>query len=253
MGEIYFELGESPIHRLDPRIKVVTAFFISIAGALSQNLIIIPWYLLVGIFLCGLARLSFRQVMARLRPLLWFLVMIWIFLPLTFTQDILVQYGWFHISLDGVRLAARITLKSAAILLTFTALITTMPVSALGSALHRLQVPEKMVFMLLMTYRYIAVIRDEYRRLLRAARFRGFVPVTNIHSYQTYAYLAGMLFVRASHRARRVYQAMLCRGFSGRFHTLDVSRPYGLNSVFFCTAAGAGILLILIERVWLAQ
>jgi cobalt/nickel transport system permease protein len=38
-----------------------------------------------------------------------------------------------------------------------------------------------------------------------------------MHTYRTYAYLCGMLLVRASARAQRVYNAMKCRGFSGRF------------------------------------
>jgi len=245
------EYGSSPIHKLDPAIRVVIAGFLSVAGALSQHLGIISCYLVLSLILCALAGLSLNQAAGRLKPLFWFLVMIWIFLPLTFSQDIMAQYGWITISRAGIELSARITLKAVAILLIFSALITTMPVASLGAALHRLKVPDKMVFLLLMTYRYIAVIQEEYHRLLRAARFRGFCPGTNIHSYKTYAYLAGMLFVRASHRARRVYQAMLCRGFSQKFHTLDVYAPYGLNSAFFGAMAAAGTALILIERFWI--
>jgi len=242
------ERGSSPIHKLDPGIRVLGAGIISVAAALSEHLGIIFCYLVLSILLTALAGLSFRQVIGRLKPLFWFLVMIWVFLPLTFDQDLIV-YGWVTVSRAGIDLCARITLKAVAILLIFSSLIITMPVASLGAALHRLKVPDKMVFLFLMTYRYIAVIREEYQRLLRAARFRGFCPGTNLHSYKTYAYLAGMLFVRASHRARRVYQAMLCRGFSQKFHTLDVYAPHKLNSVFFCTMAAAGIALTLIERL----
>ncbi len=245
------EYGSSIIHRLDPGIRVLTAAFLCIAGALSRHLGMNLCYLFIGLVLCALAGLSLNQVAGRLKPLFWFLVMIWIFLPLTFSEDIMAQYGWVTISRAGIELSAGITLKALAILMIFSALIATMPVAALGAALHRLKVPDKMVFMLLMTYRYIAVIQQEYHRLLRAARFRGFRPGTNIHSYKTYAYLAGMLFVRASHRARRVYQAMLCRGFNQKFHTLDVYAPYGLNSVFLCAVTAAGTALILIERHWI--
>ncbi len=245
------EYGSSPIHRLDPGIRVLVASFLSVAGALSEHLGINACYLFLSILLCAFAGLSLRQVADRLKPLFWFLIMIWIFLPLTFSKDIMAHYGWLTISRAGIVLSAGITLKSAAILLIFTALITTMPLASIGAALHRLKVPDKMVFLLLMTYRYIAVIQEEYQRLLRAARFRGFCPGTNIHSYRTYAYLAGMLFVRASHRADRVYQAMLCRGFNQKFHTLDVYAPYGLNFVFFCAMAVAGTALILIERLWI--
>ncbi len=245
------EYGDSPIHKLDPKTRIVVAFFLSFAAALCDHIGVASGYLMLGMVLVALARLTPAQVMGRLKPLFWFLIMIWIFLPLTFTADIIFEYGWIKISYAGIVLSAQITLKAVAILLIFSALIITMPIASLGAGLHQLRVPDKLVFLLLMTYRYIAVIREEYRRLLRAARFRGFTPGTNLHSYKTFAYLAGMLFVRASHRANRVYQAMLCRGFNQKFHTLDVYAPNGLNSVFLCVMLIAGTALLLIEKLWI--
>jgi len=125
-----------------------------------------------------------------------------------------------------------------------------MTIASLGNGLHKLHVSDKMVFLLLMSYRYIAVIEEEYKRLLRAAKFRGFKPKTNVHSYKTYAYLVGMLFVRASLRAQRVYQAMLCRGFNQKFHTLDVYQPNRLNSIFLLGIFAASLSLVILEIMW---
>ncbi|MCK5695917.1 MAG: cobalt ECF transporter T component CbiQ, partial [Desulfobacula sp.] len=88
------------------------------------------------------------------------------------------------------------------------------------------------------------------KRLLRAAKFRGFQPGTNLHSYKTFAYLAGMLFVRASVRAQKVYQAMLCRGFNQKFHTLDVYQANRLDSIFLLGIFAASLSLVLIEIIW---
>ncbi|MCG8633698.1 MAG: cobalt ECF transporter T component CbiQ [Desulfobacterales bacterium] len=247
------ENGNSPIHKLDPKIRIISAFFLSFAAALCDHAGVALGYLGLSLLLIRLAQLSPGQVLQRLKPLFWFLIMIWIFLPLTFTDDILFEYGWFKISYEGVVLSFRITLKAVSILLIFSALIVTMPIASLGAGLHQLRAPDKLVFLLLMTYRYIAVIQEEYQRLLRAARFRGFTPGTNLHSYRTFAYLAGMLFVRASHRAKRVYQAMLCRGFNQKFHTLDAYAPNGLNSVFLCIMLTAGTTLLLIEKLWISS
>ena len=85
-------------------------------------------------------------------------------------------------------MAAQITLKSNAILLALVALVTTMNFSILGYALNWLHVSDKIVHLLLMTYRYVFVIDQEYQRLIRAARIRGFQPGTNLHTYKTYAY-----------------------------------------------------------------
>ncbi len=240
--------GDSPIHGLDPKIRILASSFLSIAAALCDNLMVGLGYLILSFALTLLARLSINELAKRLRPLFWFLLMIWIFLPLTFKGDILFQYGWLTASSQGILLSAKITLKSISILLIFSSLVATISISSLGSGLHQLQVPDKLVFLLLMTYRYIAVIQGEYIRLLRAAKFRGFKPGTNLHSYKTYAFLAGMLFVRASFRAKRVYHAMRCRGFQQKFHTLDVYPPNGLNYPFLGMMILAGTLLVTIEH-----
>jgi cobalt/nickel transport system permease protein len=102
-----------------------------------------------------------------------------------------------------------------------------------------------------MSYRYIAVIEDEYKRLLRAAKFRGFRPKTNFHSYKTFAYLAGMLFVRASLRAQRVHQAMLCRGFNQKFYSLDIYQANGFNLIFLISVFFTGLSLFILENIWI--
>jgi cobalt/nickel transport system permease protein len=243
--------GRSPIHRLDPKIRILAACFLSIPAALCDTLIIALGYLVIALGMTGLAQLPIKELAKRLAPLFWFLLMIWIFLPLTFEGNTVFAYGWLRVSSQGILLSAKITLKSVAILLIFSSLVATMPIASLGAGLHQLKVPDKLVFLLLMTYRYIAVIQGEYTRLLRAAKFRGFTPGTNLHSYKTYAFLAGMLFVRASFRAKRVYQAMRCRGFQEKFHTLDFYPANGLDYPFlwvvFLIAAG----LVLMELTWI--
>ncbi len=251
MIEEKFVSGRSFIHGLSPAVRILSAMVLSVSAALCDSLQVGAGYLVVGISLVAMARLNFVDVIQRLKPLFGFLLMIWVLLPLTFDGETALRLGVFTVSYPGLLLCAKISLKSVSILLMFTALIATMSVASLGSGLHRIHVPDKMVFLLLMSYRYIAVIQKEYQRLLRAARFRGFVPGTNLHSYRTFAFLAGMLFVRASLRARRVHQAMLCRGFNRTFYTLDVYPPHILNWIFLIGTTMTGLGLVLLELFWM--
>lgn len=237
------------IHGLDPRTRILVALFLSIGAAVDHSFTVLGGYLVLSVILLFLSALTPREVLKRLKPLLFFLFMIWIFLPLSFDQDVIWQCRLFHISRSGLRLSLEITMKSIAITAIFTALIATMTMAAIGHGLQRLRVSGKLVFLLLMTYRYVFVIRDEYTRLLRAARFRGFVAGTNLHSYRTFAYLAGMLFVRASCRAQRVHRAMICRGFAGRFHSLDVYRCGKIDAVFILAGALSALLLFLAGNI----
>lgn len=47
-----------------------------------------------------------------------------------------------------------------------------------------------------------------------AARVRA---KTNMHTYRTFGNMLGMVFVHSFDRSVRVYEAMILRGFSGRF------------------------------------
>jgi cobalt/nickel transport system permease protein len=202
--------------------------------------------LTAAVTLTGLARLRATEVLKRLLVVNGFIIFLWVAVPLTFPGEALFHLGPLAAAREGVELAGRITLKSNAIVLAFIALVATMPFATAGHALHRLRVPDKIVHLMLMTYRYIFVLEQEYRRLTRAAVIRGFRPGTNLHTYRTYAYLVGMLLVKAVDRAERVRWAMLCRGFQRRFYSLQEFRA-GASGVAFLvlmTAAVAGIVVL---------
>ena len=215
-----FAFGDSVIHRLDPRLRVVFAVLFSILTAISSRFPAVFFALFLAVCLVGLSRIPVKKVLLRLALVNGLVLFIWLVLPWTYEGTPVLEIGPLVVSSEGLRLCALITIKSNAIILALIALISTMPVATLGYALHHLRLPDKLVYLLLMTYRYIFVIETEYQQLARAARVRCFTPGTNLHTYKTYAYLIGMLFVRASARAQRVHQAMVCRGFAGRFYCL---------------------------------
>ncbi|MCP3900432.1 MAG: cobalt ECF transporter T component CbiQ [Desulfobacteraceae bacterium] len=224
---------ESLIHKINPCIRLLCAVMLSFWVALSTDFKFIVGCSILSFLFIILASISLKDVFKRLKPLFLFLIMIWIILPITFEGDVAFSFFSFDISTQGIEYCAMITIKSITIILFFIAFVATMTIGVIGHAMQKLYISDKFVFLVLMTYRYIFVISEEYQRLVRAAKIRGFVSKTNIHSYKTYAYIAGMLFVRASLRARRVHQAMICRGFNGKFHTIDKFKLDKLSMLFF--------------------
>ena len=83
-------------------------------------------------------------------------------------------------------------------------------------------------------------MHEEYSRLRNAVIIRCFKAGTNIHTYRTYAYLVGMLIVRSYERSQRIYQAMLCRGFKGRFPVISHFRLRKGDVVFGLLMAEIG-------------
>lgn len=209
------------MHRMDCRLKILAAVAFSFQTALLDTFTALICALVSGIVLVAIANIGIVRVLKRLLIVNGFIFFLWIVLPFTFPGKSLFSLGPLGYTLEGVVLTARISIKSNAIILVLIALMGTSPVATLGYAMNRLKMPDKIIYLFLITYRYIFVLEQEYKRLIRAARVRCFVPKTNIHTYKTYAYMIGMLFVRASARAHRVYQAMICRGFNGKFHAMQ--------------------------------
>ena len=203
-----FAIGESMIHRLDPRIRLSLTVLYAFVVALSYQFTVLVLALGFSSILILISRLRVQEVLKRLVIVNALIMLLWLLLPFTFKGEVLTHFGSLAIYRPGVILAAQITLKSNAILLAFIALIATMSFSTLGHAMYRLRIPEKIVSLLMMTYRYIFVIEEEYQRLMCAAKIRGFRPGTNANTYRAYSHVIGMLFVRAAVRAERVHQAM---------------------------------------------
>ena len=134
--------------------------------------------------------------------------------------------------------------KSNAIVMTFLALVATMDSPTIGYALERLRFPSKLVFLFLFTYRYLHVIADEWHKLHGAARLRGFAPKTNMHTYRTFGNMLGMVFVHSFDRSVRVYEAMILRGFSGRFQSVAAFRATSRDAVFAVAAFACMVCLV---------
>ncbi len=241
-----FAIGESCIHRLCPQFRIVGATLFSTVIALSDRLPTLITGLVIAILFVCLARLDSRKVFKKLTVIWGFLLLLWLIIPLTMPGQALFKLGPLTFTQPGVMLALGITLKANAILILFSALVATMSLAVLGHSLEKMGISAKLVLLLLLTYRYISVIEQEYQKLRRAAAIRSFRPGTNMHTYKTYAYLIGMLFVRAAERAQRVHQAMRCRGFNGKFYCLQefsVAPRDWIGSMFM--SLGIAVLLFL--------
>jgi cobalt/nickel transport system permease protein len=216
-----FSGGDSLIHHLDPRVKIVAVSFFSVVVAVSNRFVVLMSALALGFFIVLLARVPMKQLVRRLVPVNVFILFLWFFLPFTVQGEPLFSVGPLVGTHEGVLYATRISLKSNAIVTVLITLVASSSILTLGHAMHELRVPQKIVHLFFFTYRYIHVIGREYVRLVNAMKVRGFHPGTNMHSYKTFAYLVGMLLVRSSDRADRVRNAMLCRGFRGRLYSLS--------------------------------
>ena len=185
-----------------------------------------------------------RPVLRRLAVVNVFIAFLWLTVPLTSGGDVIAAWGPLEVSRAGVLLTLLVTIKSNAIVMTFLALVATMDSPTIGYALERLRFPSKLVFLFLFTYRYLHVIADEWHKLHGAARLRGCAPKTNMHTYRTFGNMLGMVFVHSFDRSVRVYEAMILRGFSGRFQSVAAFRATSRDAVFAVAAFACMVCLV---------
>ena len=242
-----FSEGSSLVHRLDPRGKMVVAALFAILVAVSKTLPAILAGLALALVWLVLARLPWKQVLAKLLAVNSFIFFLWLVLPFSYPGDPVWGLGPLVVTRQGLILTALITLKSNAIIIGLIALIATVPVVTLGQAMHNLRLPNKLCHLLLFTYRYLYVFELEFQRLVQAMKIRGFQPRTNLHTYRSYAYLAAMLLVRSYDRADRVFQAMLCRGFHGVFYSLKTFSWQRRDGVFLTVSLLSLGVVVLFE------
>ncbi len=236
-----FAEGNSLIHRLDPRVKFLTivpfAFIIAMMKGIDGPLAALA----ISVFLAAIAKLTLKKLFIRLLTVNVFIAFLWLFLPFGYPGEAVFHLGSLVATKEGFLHVLSITLKSNAIVLMTIVILGTSEVFSLAHALIHLKVPRKLVLLFFFFYRYITVMHLEYIKLKKAALIRCFKPKSNVRTYRTFAYLAGMLFVRSSDRSNRIYNAMLCRGFKNNF---PLSSHFDLNKTDI--AFGLGMIIIML-------
>ncbi len=244
-----FASGNSLFHKRDARVKLVAAAAISMVLALCSSFLVAGLGCMVTGTLLILSKPNLRLLLKRITTVNIFTFFLLLTLPLTYGGNEMLQFSFLSLSLDGIRMAALISLKTNGILFCFLALLATSTSIQLGHAMEQLGMPRKLSFLFLFSYRQLFVIHQEYQRLQRAAKLRGFVPANSLHTYRTYSHLFGMTLVKSWNRAERVQQAMLLRGFNGNLIPLNQPQPakadyYFLTLMLLISLFLAGLSLL---------
>jgi cobalt/nickel transport system permease protein len=209
------------LHRLDPRVRLLSALIFSIWIVLQHQIFTLCIGLCIATWLYTRAHLPHTLLFTKLISLNLFLGLLGVFLPFTTPSEVWLAFLGFNLSQQGLWLFCQLTLKSNTLLLSMTAFLNSMDLITLGYALEQLYVPSKLTRLLLFTSRYLTLLQNNYVQLFRAMRARGFRLKTNLHTYRSIAYLLGMLLIRSVLRAQKIEAAMRCRGYQGDFHRLQ--------------------------------
>jgi cobalt/nickel transport system permease protein len=235
----YLAPRDSPLARRDPRWRLA-AFVLAIAGvAVLRDIGPAVAALALAGTLVLLARLPVRWYRDRIVLLLIALTPFLIIVPFTIDRgDRLWEWRLLAVTDTGLLVTAVLAAKAVAIVTLALVLLGSAPLHVTLAAAGKLGMPNLLVHLTLLTYRYVFVLLDELNRLRIALRVRGFRNAMTLHAYRTVGQVTGTLLVRGSDRAERVAHAMRCRGFDGRFRTLAEFRTSAADIVMFVLIAG---------------
>lgn len=243
--------GDSPLHRADPRVKVVVAFLL-IGGITLTPVHAWPAYPALWALVGSLAVLSQLSAwrMARLGTVALPFMLAAVPLLFTVPGPTLALGGGIAISQAGLARFVAILLKSWLSVQIALLLAMTTPLSELIWALGSLRVPPTLVALIAFMVRYGATLSDEAERLLRARAARS-AQVEGKKAGGTLPWRAraaggmvGNLFLRSYERSERVYAAMVARGYAGEMRRLT---PPPLSARAVLAGAVPVLLLGLIE------
>jgi cobalt/nickel transport system permease protein len=105
-----------------------------------------------------------------------------------------------------------VAIKSGLCLLTVILVSNTTPFSKILRVLKTIHVPTLLITTIALMHRYLFVLAEESERMRRARASRTFTRQRRFQ-WRTLATVLGQLFIRASERAERIYDAMCARGW----------------------------------------
>lgn len=229
---------------LTPKTLVLAATGASVCFSLIQNITVAFACFLLSVLLVVAGRCPLAFLLKRLAVANFFIIFLWATIPVTVPGENLAQIGPLSISREGIELALSVTIKCNAILLCFIVFMFGLTLPLIGYALEGLHIPVKLVFLFLFTCRYIHVIGEEWKKLQTAAKLRGFMPRTSLHTYRTIGNMLGLTLIKSIDRSKVIYESMLLRGFNGVFHT--VTEVKTTRNDFFFTVFFFSILVCLL-------
>jgi cobalt/nickel transport system permease protein len=222
-----YQPGDSPIHRLDPRVKVGVAL-IGIVGITTTPTHAWPAYPALWALIGTLAVLAAIRVGRLVRLAGIALPFALAALPLVFTMpgEALTHVAGITISAPGVARFAAILIKSWLSVQVALLLAMTTPFADLLWALGSLRVPGALITIVSFMYRYLFTLRKEAERLIRARTARsaaqdGYRSGGGLMwRAQVAGGMVGSLFLHSYERSERVYAAMLARGYRGQMRIM---------------------------------
>jgi energy-coupling factor transport system permease protein len=249
--------GESFIHRLDPRTKIIASGILGIFILIIKSYIafgFIFFFLSIAVIIAGI---PLKYTFQGLKPMVPILVLMWIFQFFLFSKpDAEILFSWWIFSATdaGLHMGNLITLR-VLLLLTLTTMLTlttsmvnlTDGLESLLNPLKAIGLPtQELVMTMVIALRFVLILAEELDKIIKAQMARGvaFDRGNFIQKTKKIFPVFLPLFISAFKRAEELIIAMEARSYTGGRHRTKMKTLH-MGRVDF----EAGLIMIVFTAV----
>ncbi|MBQ9941334.1 MAG: energy-coupling factor transporter transmembrane protein EcfT [Clostridia bacterium] len=219
--------GNSPLHKMDPRMKIIISAIFIVAIFFAKNIFSFALLILFSLILTTLSGIKHSVILKGLKPIV-FIVVFTAIINIFWTkgETPLINFGIIKIYPEGIYTAAFMIIRVVSLVVGTSLLLsyTTSPI-ALTDALERLMNPLKKLkvpvheFAMMMTIalRFIPTLIEETEKIMNAQKARGadFESGNLLNRLKALVPILIPLFISAFRRADELAVAMECRCYHG--------------------------------------
>lgn len=255
--------GFSPLHKLDPRTKIILAVLFITAVFLINNPTSFLFIILLTVFMIAVSRISFTVVLRGIKPIIFILIFTSL-INLFMTKgsgEPLLKFWIFKIYKEGIIRAVFMSLRVIVLIIGTSMLLTytTSPISltdgleSLLKPLKKIGVPVH-IFAMMMTIalRFIPTLVEETEKIMNAQKSRGadFSSGGLIKRAKALIPILVPLFVSSFKRAEELATAMECRCYRGdKNRTKYVELKYKLRDGLWLAFSLISFAAIILARI----
>ena len=254
--------GDSVIHKLDPRMKIILAVIYITAIFLASHIYTLLVLFIINIIVIFLSDIPLIVILKSFKPLLFIIIFTaGINIFTTAGETLLFSFGFINISVEGLLYALFIIIRimslvsATFVLITYTTSPTmlTEAIEQLLSPLKKIKIPvHEFAMMMTIALRFIPALIDETEKIINAQKARGadFYSGNILKRAKALVPILIPLIISAFRRADELATAMECRCYRvGEGRTKMKKLKYAAKDyIAFCLSAIIMAVVIIAPR-----
>ena len=248
--------AESPIHRMDARLKLAITFIFIVTLFFVNTFIGYVFVIASMAIVIRKSKVPFKFMTKGLKSIM-IIILFTAFINLFMTQGehVLVELGFFSITMEGVLLAVKMCVRlvllivgSSILTLTTTPIQLTDAIEYILKPFKKIGVPaHEIAMMMTIALRFIPTLLDETDKIMKAQQARGadFDTGNLVQKAKALIPILVPLFISAFRRAEELAMAMEARCYHGDEHRTRMN-VMKMNSSDYRAAGMAAVYVVVI-------